>query len=59
MRGFSGRSPFSFRRGRVLVLFVLALLIGSCSPYVGLNVGVPFNIGNVTINPNVGVGFPL
>jgi hypothetical protein len=59
MRGFSGRSPFWSRRGRILVLFALALLIGSCSPYVGLNVGVPFNVGNVTINPNIGIGFPL
>jgi hypothetical protein len=43
----------------VLWIVALALLVGSCSPYIGLNVGVPFDIGNVTINPNVGIGFPL
>jgi hypothetical protein len=50
------RSP---RLGRALLLVALALLVGSCSPYLGLNVGVPFNIGNVTINPDIGIGFPL
>lgn len=53
------RSRFSSWRSRALVLLALALLLGSCSPYVGLNVGLPFNVGNVTINPNIGVGFPL
>ena len=47
------------RMSRVLLIIALAMLVGSCSPYLGLNVGVPFNIGNVTINPNIGVGFPL
>jgi hypothetical protein len=49
----------SARLGRALLLLALATLVGSCSPYLGLNVGVPFNVGNVTINPNIGVGFPL
>ena len=44
---------------RVLWILALAALVSSCSPYLGLNVGVPFNSGNVTINPNIGVGFPL
>lgn len=40
-------------------ILALAALVSSCSPYLGLNVGAPFNVGNVTINPNVGIGFPL
>lgn len=44
---------------RALWILALAALLGSCSPYLGLNVGAPFNVGNVTINPNVGIGFPL
>ncbi len=59
MRGDCMRSRFASWRSRALVLLALALLIGSCSPYVGLNVGAPFNVGNVTINPNIGIGFPL
>lgn len=47
------------RLRRVLLIVALAMLVGSCSPYLGLNVGVPFNVGNVTINPNIGIGFPL
>lgn len=52
-------TPRSPRLGRVLLLAVLALLAGSCSPYLGLDVGAPFNVDHVTINPNVGIGFPL
>jgi hypothetical protein len=41
------------------MIIALALLLGSCSPYLGLDVGVPFNVGKVTIDPGMGVGFPL
>lgn len=59
MSGGSMHSLITTRLGRALLLVALAMLLGSCSPYLGLNVGVPFNLGNVTINPNIGVGFPL
>ena len=59
MSGGIMHTPTSARIGRALLLVALAMLVGSCSPYLGLNVGVPFNVGNVTINPNIGVGFPL
>ena len=47
------------RRVGIAVLLAAALLVGSCSPYAGLDVGSPFNAGTVTINPNIGIGFPL
>jgi hypothetical protein len=44
---------------RALLLLAVAALVGSCSPYLGLDVGIPFNIGGVVINPSIGVGIPL
>ena len=46
-------------RRRRLLLVVIALLVGSCSPYAGLDVGAPFSVDTVTISPNVSIGFPL
>lgn len=44
---------------RACGLLLIGLLVGSCSPYAGLDVGRPFNVDTVTINPDVGIGFPL
>lgn len=32
------------------------LMLASCSPYASLDVGVPFNVGPVYVNPSIGVG---
>jgi hypothetical protein len=39
-------------------LLAVALLGGlaACSPYAGVNVGVPFKVGPVYVNPSIGVG---
>ncbi len=39
----------------LLVVLVLGVL-ASCSPYAGVNVGVPFKVGPVYVNPSIGVG---
>jgi hypothetical protein len=48
------------RTGQILCRSLLvALLLGvlaSCSPYGGVNVGVPFKVGPVYVNPSIGVG---
>lgn len=59
MRGGMMGIPRSSRLGRALLVAVLVLLAGSCSPYLGLDVGAPFDVDHVTINPNIGIGFPL
>ena len=42
---------------RVLLIATLSLgLLSSCSPYASLNVGVPFKVGPVYVNPSIGVG---
>ncbi len=41
-------------------IFLIATLclgvLASCSPYASLNVGVPFKVGPVYVNPSIGVG---
>jgi hypothetical protein len=39
----------------VLAALLLGVLV-SCSPYAGVNVGVPFKVGPVYVNPSIGVG---
>jgi hypothetical protein len=41
---------------RALGAVLIAGVLTSCSPYAGVNVGVPFKVGPVYVNPSVGVG---
>jgi len=42
---------------KVLLIVTLSLgLLSSCSPYASLDVGVPFKVGPVYVNPRIGVG---
>jgi hypothetical protein len=41
---------------RVLLVALLLGVLASCSPYAGVNVGVPFKVGPVYVNPSIGVG---
>lgn len=41
---------------RTVVAILLAGLLASCSPYVGVSVGVPFNVGGVYVSPSIGIG---
>ena len=39
-----------------LLAAALVGLLSSCSPYAGVNVGVPLKVGPVYVNPSIGVG---
>ena len=41
---------------RVALTILLIGLLSSCSPYVGVSVGIPFNAGGVYVSPSIGVG---
>ena len=41
---------------RSLLVVLLLGVLASCSPYAGVNVGVPFKVGPVYVNPSIGVG---
>jgi hypothetical protein len=41
---------------RSLLAAVLLGVLASCSPYAGVNVGVPFKVGPVYVSPSIGVG---
>jgi hypothetical protein len=51
---------YSTKRGGlfVRVLLLAAVLIGltSCSPYASVDIGAPFKVGPVYVNPKIGVG---
>ena len=46
--------------GRWLWRLVLAVIVltsvTSCSPYASVDIGVPFNIGPIHVNPRIGIG---
>ena len=44
---------------RILLAAVLLGVLVSCSPYANVNVGVPFKVGPVYVNPSIGVGGTL
>ena len=50
----------SKKRGGLLyrILLLTAVLIGlaSCSPYASVDIGAPFKVGPVYVNPKIGVG---
>ena len=39
----------------IIAAFMVDVLI-TCSPYAGLNIGVPFKVGPVYLSPSIGVG---
>jgi hypothetical protein len=41
---------------RWVMAVLLAGTLTSCSPYAGVDVGVPFKVGPVYVNPSIGVG---
>jgi hypothetical protein len=41
---------------RTLLAVLLLGILASCSPYASVNVGVPFKVGPVYVNPSIGVG---
>ncbi|MBD1572569.1 hypothetical protein HC725_04660 [Vibrio sp. S17_S38] len=41
---------------RIIILTAAVLVMASCTPYASLDIGVPFKIGPVYINPSIGVG---
>lgn len=41
---------------RVIIITTTLLLLASCTPYASLDIGVPFKIGPVYVNPSIGVG---
>ncbi|MFZ0255429.1 MAG: hypothetical protein WAN46_07255 [Gammaproteobacteria bacterium] len=43
-------------RTRLVALALLAGLLVSCSPYAGIDVGVPFKVGPVYVSPSIGIG---
>ena len=46
----------NIRVGKLLAAGMCLLLLSSCSPYAGIDVGVPFKVGPVYVNPSIGVG---
>jgi hypothetical protein len=41
---------------RLILIASAATVLTSCSPYAGIDIGVPFNVGPVRVNPSIGVG---
>lgn len=41
---------------RSLLVVVLLGVLASCSPYASVDVGAPFKVGPVYVNPRIGVG---
>ena len=44
------------RLPKTALIASLLLLVSSCSPYASVDIGVPFRVGPVTVNPSIGVG---
>ncbi|GLT13727.1 hypothetical protein [Vibrio algivorus] len=40
----------------IILATAAVLLIASCTPYASLDIGAPFKIGPVYVNPSIGVG---
>ncbi|MBD1577210.1 MULTISPECIES: hypothetical protein [Vibrio] len=41
---------------RIIALTATVLLLASCTPYANLDIGAPFKIGPVYVNPSIGIG---
>jgi len=41
--------------GFIIATLILGVLV-ACSPYAGLDIGIPFKVGPVYVNPSIGVG---
>lgn len=41
---------------RMIVAAATVVLLASCTPYASLDIGAPFKIGPVYVNPSIGIG---
>ncbi|MFV0576502.1 MAG: hypothetical protein ACK5NC_13965 [Vibrio sp.] len=41
---------------KAILVTLGVLLLASCSPYASVDVGAPFKVGPVYVNPRIGVG---
>jgi hypothetical protein len=42
---------------RVIVIFIImACFLAACSPYAGIDIGIPLKVGPVYVNPSIGIG---
>lgn len=44
---------------RLILATMAVLFIASCTPYASLDIGAPFKLGPVYVNPSIGVGGSL
>ncbi len=45
------------KRIKQLIIVAAALfMIASCTPYASLDIGAPFKVGPVYVNPSIGIG---
>lgn len=42
--------------GLLILITLAALLLAACSPYAGVDIGIPFKVGPVHVNPRIGIG---
>jgi hypothetical protein len=40
----------------VIIAALIWVILLACSPYAGLDIGVPFKVGPVYVSPSIGVG---
>lgn len=43
-------------RYRLTLLLAAPVALGACSPYASVDIGAPFKVGPVYVNPRIGVG---
>lgn len=41
---------------RIVLITAAVLTLASCTPYASLDIGAPFKIGPVYVNPSIGIG---
>ncbi|WP_157946010.1 hypothetical protein [Vibrio gangliei] len=41
---------------QLLIVTAAVLMVASCTPYASLDIGAPFKIGPVYVNPSIGIG---
>jgi hypothetical protein len=41
---------------RLILIASAVTFFTSCSPYAGVDIGVPFNVGPIRVNPSIGFG---
>jgi len=40
----------------IIMAALLLVILATCSPYAGLDIGVPFKVGPAYITPSIGIG---